>query len=180
MVSTNRPCTSRLLMAHKICCPRLPGRRGRRCGSPDMQSMGKRALMPQPTSQNAPNGFDMGHGARQDIAGRRVSRYSALHICWASAAGEPVEGLTALIGIQRFNDKKQVGRPTRVSTAISRTEPFSAPRRHTGQRASPLSPRRSRSGAAAGYQRRGQCSAGSRGLPWRRAVPWGRGGSALR
>ena len=56
MVSTKRPCTSRFLTAHKICCPTLTRSAGEEMRLTDMQSMGSRALMPHPTSQNAPNG----------------------------------------------------------------------------------------------------------------------------
>ena len=50
-------------------------------------------------------GFNMGHGARQDIAGRQGVEILRLAHPLGLSPGEPVERLAALIGIQRFNDK---------------------------------------------------------------------------
>ena len=85
MVSTKRPCASRFLMAHKICCPTLTRSAGEEMRLTDIQSMGSRALMPQPTSQNAPNGSMWVTVQGRMSPGERVSRYSALHSCCALA-----------------------------------------------------------------------------------------------
>ena len=85
MVSTKRPWLSRLRTAQRICWPTLTLSAGEEMRLTDMQSMGSRALMPQPTSQKAPKDSMWVTAQGRMSPGERASRYSALHSCWALA-----------------------------------------------------------------------------------------------
>ena len=111
MVSTNRPCASRLLMAQSICCPTLTWSAGRRYGSPATTSMGRRALMPQLRHRAAPGSMWV-RCRRRMSPGWSWSRYSALHIRCASTRERRANGLSVFANSLMVT--KQVGRPTRV------------------------------------------------------------------
>lgn len=91
----------------------------------DRQSMGSRALMPQPTSQKAPKDQ---YGSRCRAGYRRGTADPDNLPCTGRLGFGPREQIAGVsLSVRgKILVNKQVGRPTRVTTAISRTAPRSA------------------------------------------------------
>ena len=119
-VSTIRSWASRLFTAHSSCWPTCTRSAGEAMRDTDKQSMGSSAEMPHPTSQKAPKLSMWVTVQGITLPNSSASRYSVRQRRWASArdrrytVSPPSSRSVPTI-------TKQVGRPTRVSTAMSLT-----------------------------------------------------------
>ena len=118
-VSTMRPCASRFFTAHSSCWPTCTRSAGEAMRETERQSMGSSAAMPQPTSQNAPKLSIWVTVQGMTLPFSSVSRYSRRQRRCASAR-ESQYTVSPSSSPQPVSTK-QVGRPTRVSTAMSLT-----------------------------------------------------------